>query len=139
MAAITEPYRIQLHDTDAAGILFFANQFRIVHDVYERFMGRLGFGFRDRFEKRDFVIPIVHTEADYLRPLRVGDDIEIALSVGRIGRTSFVLNYHLTDLEGQTVGKVSTVHVTIDPEKGTKIELPDDFRRKLAEWVKGGD
>jgi 1,4-dihydroxy-2-naphthoyl-CoA hydrolase len=139
MAAIKEAYRIQLHDTDAAGILFFANQFRIVHDVYERFMGRLGFGFRDRFEKRDFIIPIVHAEADFSRPLRVGDDIEITLSVGRVGQTSFILNYHLTDLEGRTVGKAVTVHVTIDPDTGVKIDLPDAFRRKLAEWDQGGD
>jgi acyl-CoA thioesterase FadM len=29
---------VKLHDTDAAGILFFSNHFRIAHTAYEDFM-----------------------------------------------------------------------------------------------------
>lgn len=138
MIVIKEPYTIKLHDTDAAGILFFANQFKMVHDIYERFLAQIGFGFGDRFARRDFFIPIVHAEADFMRPLRVGDTIEIALTVAKIGQTSFSLKYRLTDGEGRAAGTAETVHVTIDPDSGQKIDLPGLFRAKLEEMAQLG-
>ena len=126
-------YTIKLHDTDAAGILFFAHQFSIVHDLYEKFLGSIGYGFKERFERRDFFIPIVHAEADFSQPLTVGDTIEVALSVGRVGRTSFTLEFRLTDLDGAVVGTARTVHVTTDPATGRKIDLPESFRAKLEQ------
>ena len=99
MIAIKEYYTVKLHDTDAAGILFFANQFKMAHDIYESFLGRMGFGLSQRFARRDFFLPIVHAEADYYQPLNVGDVIEIAMSVTKIGKTSFTLDTRLSVLE----------------------------------------
>lgn len=131
MASLKEYYTVRLHDTDAAGILFYANQFKMIHDTYEKFLNRIGFGLRDRFTIRDFSFPIVHAEADYHQPLQVGDTIEIALVVAQVGKTSFTLEYSLTNLDGISVGRARTVHVTIDLESGKKIELPKSFREKL--------
>lgn len=139
MPVIKDYYTIKLHDTDAAGILFYANQFRIIHDIYEKFLGRIGYPFQERFLSNDFFIPIVRAESDFNSPLTVGDTIEIGLSVAVIGDTSFTLEYRLTDLDGEVVGSAQTVHVTIDPKTGTKIALPESFREKLEEAVQIGD
>lgn len=133
MRYIKEYYTIKLHDTDAAGILFFANQLRIVHDVYERFMTKIDFPFRRRFEQRDFYLPIVHTEADFFQPLAVGDTVEINLKVEAVGNSSFMLAYTLIGLDGIVVGTARTVHVTVDPATWKKIPLPEAFRKALAE------
>lgn len=137
MAVVKESYIVKLHDTDAAGILFFANQFKMVHDIYEQWLGKMDFGLRDRFEKKDFYLPIVHAEADFQRPLRVGDAITITLSVARIGKTSFTLNYQLTGSDGIPVGTASTVHVITDPATMKKIDLPQAFRAKFEESATG--
>ena len=128
-------YAIKLHDTDAAGILFFASQFKMAHDVYEKFLGQIGFPFIQRFKVKDFYIPIVHAEADYRQPLKVGDVVEVALEVANIGKSSFTLEFTLTDLDGITVGTARMVHVTIDPQTMKKIDLPGDFRAKLEEYL----
>lgn len=136
MAALKEFYTIKLHDTDAAGILFFANQFRIVHDLYERFLTTIGFAFQDRFSRKDFLIPIVHADADFNQPVTVGDVIEISLGVAAVGNTSFTLEYRLADINGASAGYVRTVHVTVDPGTMRKIPLPQDLRRKLEEYAR---
>jgi len=135
MREIKEYCTIRLHDTDAAGILFFANQLKIVHDVYEQFMTRIDFPFRRRFEERDFYLPIVHTEADFFQPLAVGDTVEIILKIEAVGNSSFTLAYTLTDLDGIVVGTARTVHVTVDPATWKKIPLPEAFRKALVESV----
>jgi 1,4-dihydroxy-2-naphthoyl-CoA hydrolase len=139
MSILEDQYTIKLHDTDAAGILFFTNQLKIAHDIYEKFLNQIGFSLADRFSRRDFFLPIVHAEADYCRPLVVGDVIRIALSVENIGRASFTLKYSLSNLNGKPVGSAVTVHVTTDPDTGGKIELPEDFRTKMEKVSKAGN
>ncbi|MEZ5357890.1 MAG: thioesterase family protein [Candidatus Zixiibacteriota bacterium] len=131
MAAFKDYYTIQLHDTDAAGILFFANQLKIVHNVYESLMKKIGFGFRDRFEKQDFYIPIVHAETDFFTALRDSDTVEIQVEVAALGETSFTLAYSLHLFDGTTAGTAKTVHVTIDPKTWKKTPLPPGFREAL--------
>ncbi len=135
MNNIKEYYTIKLHDTDAAGILFFSNQFKIVHDIYEKFLAKIGYPLRDRFERRDFYLPIVRAEADFLQTLKVGDTLEVELQVAAIGESSFTLKYSLTDLDGIVVGTARTVHVTVDPETMQKIDLPPDFRHRLTAYL----
>ncbi|MEE9442063.1 MAG: thioesterase family protein [candidate division Zixibacteria bacterium] len=135
MSAIKDYYTIKLHDTDAAGILFFANQLRIVHDVYERFLATIGFPFVEMFEKKEFFIPIVHAETDYTQMLTDGDTVEIELVVSEIGKTSFTLEYRLTNLDGIVVGTAKTVHVTIDPVKKQKMDIPEKLRTGLENYL----
>jgi 1,4-dihydroxy-2-naphthoyl-CoA hydrolase len=131
MSAIKDYYTIKLHDTDAAGILFFANQLRIVHDVYEKFLESIGFPFGELFKSKKFFIPIVHAESDYSQMLSDGDTVEIELTVSKIGKTSFTLEYKLTNLDGIVVGTAKTVHVTIDATSRQKIDIPEKLRTGL--------
>jgi 1,4-dihydroxy-2-naphthoyl-CoA hydrolase len=137
MPVIKDYYTVKLHDTDAAGILFFANQFKMVHDIYEKFMIQNGFPFQERFAKGDYLIPIVHAESDYHAPMVTGETVEIELAVERIGETSYTLRYIIYDLDGHIVGKAKTVHVTMDHKTRTKIPLPSPFRQMLEGYQKG--
>jgi 1,4-dihydroxy-2-naphthoyl-CoA hydrolase len=128
--------KIRLHDTDAAGLLFFSHQFELVHDAYEALLEKLGFGFADLIRNRDFFLPIVHAEADYKMPLFVGDPIEIQVTVEDIGTTSFTFAYRLLNAKQQLVGTAKTVHVTIDKVKQTKIPLPSLMREKITDLFK---
>src|SRR3989338_306760 len=101
---------IRMQHTDAAGILFFASQFEIVHSVYEDFMRGLGFDFPFLLKKAKYFVPIVHAEADYIRPLFVGDKIEVTLVCEHIGQTSFAFVYELKDSKKRLVGRAKTVH-----------------------------
>ena len=73
--------KIKLHETDAAGLIFFSNQFKLMHDAYESLLETIGFGFSDLIRKCDFFLPIIHAEADYKKPLFVGDVLEIQVKV----------------------------------------------------------
>lgn len=123
--------KIKLHDTDAAGLLFFSHQFELVHDAYESLLEKIGFGFADLIRKRAYFLPIVHAEADYKAPLFVGDEITISVTVATIGTTSFTFAYELRNKKKQLVGTASTVHVTMDKKTSKKIPLPLAMRRAI--------
>ena len=125
--------RIKLHETDAAGLLFFSNQFKIIHDAYETLLEKAGYGFAELIRRKDFFLPIVHAEADYKVPLFAGDTIEVQVVVEKIGHTSFTLSYKLLNAARRTVGTGATVHVTVDKKTQQKIPIPPDFRQKLEQ------
>jgi len=127
--------KIKLHETDAAGLLFFSNQFKIIHDAYEALLESIGFGFAELIREKEFFLPIVHCESDFKSPLFVGDLIEIHVEVTKVGKTSFVLNFCLLDASQKTVGTAQTVHVSIDKSSRKKIPLPTELRSKLEDLL----
>ncbi len=127
--------KIKLHETDAAGLLFFSNQFKLIHDAYESLLEKSGFGFAKLIREKKYFLPIVHAEADYTAPLFVDDHITIRVTVENIGTTSFSFAYTLLNAEKQVVGTALTVHVTTGKKTRKKIPLPRDMRdaiEKLA-------
>lgn len=126
--------QIRLHDTDAAGLLFFANQFKILHDAYEHVLEKMGFGFKNLLHQRSYFLPIVHAQSDYKKPLFVGDKIVVTVKVEHIGTTSFSFAYTIHNLKKELVGAGKTVHVTIDKKSHTKIALPKECKQALLKF-----
>lgn len=131
--------RVRMHDTDMAGILYFARQFRFAHDALEDFAESEGFQFNEVFNNQQFVFVIVHAEADYLVPLQIGDKLEIQLSVENIGNSSFTISYQIYKQETSKqvlAGKAKTVHVTLNGKTRKKISIPEELRKKLQKHTK---
>ena len=122
---------IKLHDTDAAGLLFFSHQFEIIHDAYEALLERIGYSFAFMIRRSGFFLPIVHAQADFKAPLFVGDRITVKVSVANIGRTSFTFAYEVLNAKKKLVGTALTVHVTINKKNQKKIPLPQGLRKAL--------
>lgn len=128
--------KVRMHDTDMAGILYFARQFRFAQDALEDFCESEGLGFGQVIHREHFVFVIVHVEADYLKTLHVGDLLEVHLTVENIGNSSFTMNYQIYRTPDQVlVGTAKTVHVTLDEETRKKIPIPEKFRAKLAKHL----
>lgn len=128
----THQTTIRLHHTDAAGLLFFAEQFKLAHDAYESFMESIGYPFAPLLRTSQYLLPIVHAEADFGAALNTGDKIAIQVTAERIGDTSFTLDYKLFRNGSEPVGSVKTVHVLIDKRTGQTLALLPDLRAKLA-------
>jgi 1,4-dihydroxy-2-naphthoyl-CoA hydrolase len=121
-----------MHDTDAAGIIFFGHQFTLIHDAYEYFLESIDFSFAKLLKETNFFIPIVHAEADYKAPLFVGDCLTVKGRLEKIGESSFVIGYEILDTHSTIVGTARTVHVTTNKKTRKKIPLPADFKKALT-------
>jgi 1,4-dihydroxy-2-naphthoyl-CoA hydrolase len=123
---------VKLHDTDSAGLLFFAHQFKIAHDCYEAMLASIGFSLSWVIRESDFLLPIVHAESDFIKPLGVDDPLELHLRVEKLGVSSYTLFHDIQNAGGETVGTVRTVHVVVDKKTGRKTAIPEKFRAALA-------
>ncbi len=128
-------FRVSLHDTDAAGVMFFSHLFRYAHDAYEAFMTDIGFPLNNLLRQGRYHIPLAHAQADYLLPIRHADQVQIQLQIENLGATSFSANYSFSDGSGNKLATARTVHVLVDPDARTKPQLPTDLRDALARFV----
>ncbi len=115
--------KIKFHEVDSAGKLFFAEFFKLAHDAYQAFLENAGLGLSFIINKADFILPIVHSEADFKKPVCLDDLIKIVLIVSRIGESSFSLSYNF-NINNELVCTIKTVHAILDKKSKQKISIP---------------
>ncbi len=125
-----EHAEVKMPHTDAAGLLFFANHFKFAHSTYETFMKSINCGLGQIIQDSDFLLLIVHAEADYKSGLCLGDEFDIFLK-SEVGDSSFILSYSFKDSHGNISAEIKTVHVSVDKETKKKIPLPEKLRKGL--------
>ncbi len=128
--------RIYLHHTDAAGRLFFANQFYLIHEAKEHFLESLGLSIDALVNDPLVTFPLVHAEADYKAMLKAGDQIDIGVTVDKLGETSVVFGFTLLK-DGAVVGTAKTVNVAVHKKIGQKVPLPSLWRARLEKAFPG--
>ena len=82
---------------------------------------------------------LARAECDYRAPAHFGDELEVRLNVGEIGRSSFVLVYEIAAAaDGGVIAVGKTVMVSYDYEAAKAVPLPAETRA-LLEGVMGSD
>lgn len=125
---------ITFRDADPAGIMFFGNIFGIAHDAFEEFIVDAGYTWNEYFGTRDVVIPLRHTEANYLAPFVPGVTYDINITVASFGETSFKMKYTFT--KGDKVhALVTMVHSVLDGKTKQKAALPPLMKSRLEPYL----
>ena len=123
---------IRFSDTDAAGVVYFANVLSICHEAYEASLAVSGINLQSFFNNSAVAIPIIHASVDLLRPMSCGDSIIILLTPQPLSEHKFEIAYQIVAVSSeQPLAKAMTRHVCIAPSTRKKIQLPDE----LAEWL----
>lgn len=128
---------IRFADTDAAGVVFFPNYLVLCHEAYEEALAAAGLDLRAFFSGQDgLVLPISRSEADYLRPLQVGDKVRVTLTPARLTEASFALDYEIVKSgpSAKRAARVRTEHVCIATSTRERAPLPP----AIAAWVAAG-
>jgi 1,4-dihydroxy-2-naphthoyl-CoA hydrolase len=126
---------IHFSDTDAAGVVFFANTLAICHEAYEESLSAAGIELHAFFSAKSLIVPIGKTEAEYLRPLAVGDKLRVEVTPKALTENSYEVRYELIKLgpKEKAAARIRTEHVCLDAVSRKRTPLPAD----LAAWVKG--
>ena len=96
-------------------------------DFYTTVLGTTGV-----FDKLRIITASTHT--DYYGQVRLHDDIVVRTDVSRIGTKSKTLHQCIM-LGDKVLTESSSVMVAFDFEEQRSVEMPEDWRAKLAEYL----
>ncbi|PPR09715.1 MAG: 1,4-dihydroxy-2-naphthoyl-CoA hydrolase [Alphaproteobacteria bacterium MarineAlpha11_Bin1] len=133
--AFTVSRDIRFSDSDPAGIVFYAEFFRMFNDLFEDWLTKcLGIDFAEQFTSKQRMFPLVHVDVDFKEPRRMGQKIDLSFLLTRLGRSSICYDIigHDGDLE---ILRGSFVTCVASKKSMSTIELPADFRKLMNEYM----
>jgi YbgC/YbaW family acyl-CoA thioester hydrolase len=133
-SSFAEQHSIRFQDVDAAGIIFYPRLFEHCHDVLVSFFAAHGSPLDQVLREGNWIAPIRHAEADYFRPLRFGDRVEVAIVRARLQATEVTLGFRLARLseDAEVCAVAQSVHTFVDPRTFMRIPVPETLAAALA-------
>ena len=124
-ASIVVQRRIEWPDTDASGMYHNTAAFRFIEVAETALLDRLGF-VQEIYGRH----PRVHIEADFLRPLRFRDLVDVDLAVEAVGRTSVTYRFEMRSGNAVAV-RGRAVAVLLSRAGGEPVPWPEEYRHRL--------
>jgi 1,4-dihydroxy-2-naphthoyl-CoA hydrolase len=123
-------------DTDAAGVVYFANYLSICHEAYEEALSAAGIDLKRFFADNAVVVPIAKSETEYLRPISCGDKLSVSVRPKMLSENSFEIHYVITRLAplAKCAARARTEHVCVNSATRARKALPGP----LQDWVRAG-
>ncbi len=101
-------------EVDRAGIIFFGRIFEYCHTAYEQLLAAMGTGITELFEEHNLGMPLVHAEADFCKPIRMQERIDVQLEVSAISERSIHFSFRLVGSDdGVQRATASLVHAFV--------------------------
>lgn len=141
LSALDAPvYRTELNvrfqHVDAAGVVFFARFFEYVHEAYEGFLASVGLPLSAVLREQSWAAPLRHVEADYFRPLRLGDTVIVELVAAAYQGSSLVLGWRLLVQPrpgaSHVVAVVQSTHVFVKMDDFKRTQIPEALLQALG-------
>jgi len=122
---------VRFQDVDAAGTIYFPRVLEYFGDAYFEVLQLAGLDVPRMLRERELAAPLAHAEADFLRPLFFGDQIDVEVVLARVGTTSVTFGHRIRK-DSQVTSVGVTAHVFVDGRTFQPLSVPEALRRVLG-------
>ena len=131
--------RVQFAETDMAGVMHFANYFRLIEEVEHAFYRSMGLSIMMLEGGTEIGWPRASASCEYFAPVRFEQEMRLCLRVLELGNKS--LTYELDFFHDETLvarGKITKVCCRITETAFESIPIPDGIRARIREAMDKG-
>jgi len=94
------PVRVYYEDTDAGGVVYYANYLKFMERARTEWLRELGFEQDELRDKQGVIFAVRHIEADYRRPAKFNDQLLVSVKMIGFGAASLSLDQAVTGITG---------------------------------------
>jgi acyl-CoA thioester hydrolase len=124
--AFTLPVRIYYEDTDAGGVVYYANYLKFLERCRTEWLRAIGHDQADLLRDAGIAFVVRSVNLDYLKPARLDDLLTVSLEVEKITRSQIFFRQHIRRGNPLTEGgwdelisgKIQIVCVSVDTGAG---------------------
>ena len=90
------PVRVYYEDTDAGGIVYYANYLKFMERARTEWLRHYGIDLRELAAQGQLMFVVRSAQLDFLQPAHLGDALEVSVEVIRRRPASVTLRQHVT-------------------------------------------
>lgn len=124
------PVRVYYEDTDAAGIVYYANYLKYAERARTEMMREAGVPHQTMVEREGVMFAVRHCEIDYLRPARLDDLLEVETRLLEVGGAT-VDAEQVVRRAGDDLVRIRVRLACLD-SRGRPARMPASIRTALA-------
>jgi acyl-CoA thioester hydrolase len=124
------PHRVRSYEVDHQGYLFNGRYLEIADAAMTGFFEGSGFGYPAMLTA-GFDPSAVAVEMAFVSPNRLGDDLEVLVTLEHLGTSSLRLLFTIRR-DGSETARVRTTYVNVDAAAGVSRPVPDALRAALT-------
>lgn len=124
------PVTVYWEDTDAAGIVYYANYLKFMERARSELVAAAGIDQTALLEADGIVFPVRRCCIDYLQPARLGDSLSVTTRVDRVGGASIDMR-QIVSRAGQTLAEAE-IRLACIGRDGRPKRIPPEVRQALA-------
>jgi len=135
--AFTIPVRIYYEDTDAGGVVYYANYLKFFERCRSEWLRQIGHDQADLLREPGIAFVVRSVNLEFLKPARLDELLSVSLEVEKISRSQLFFRQHIRradpDIEGGWIELVSgRVHIVCVNSALMKVtSIPALMRTKL--------
>lgn len=123
--------RVYYEDTDAGGIVYYANYLRFIERARTEALRALGIPHAQLVAQFARMFVVRRVEMDYLRPARLDDSLHIATSAEDIGGASLILRQDVRAEDGAALATARVRIACVAADNGAAKRIPPAWHTKL--------
>src|SRR5687768_12566175 len=122
--------RVYYEDTDAGGIVYYANYLRFCERGRTEYLRSIGFQNTSLKDEKGLLFVVRRLEADYHSPARLDDVLTVRTLVSEAGKTSFMMEQEVVR-GGQILFTMAAQLVCVNMS-GRPVRVPEDLKEALG-------
>lgn len=127
------PIRIYYEDTDAGGIVYYANYLRFMERCRTEWLRHIGFDVREVTERFGVIFAVHSAAIRYLKPARLSDLLAVSMSVENCGRASLAVKQEVRR-NGQLLSHGDVKLVVLDADRLRPQPIPTEILEGINTW-----
>lgn len=128
--AFALPLRVYYEDTDAAGVVYYANYLRFCERARTEWLRQLGFAQQALLDEAGIAFVVRSVQADYLRPARLDDALHVFTRVEQLRRASILFRQDI-ERGGETLFTATVLVACIDWQRQKPVQIPPPLYHRL--------
>jgi acyl-CoA thioester hydrolase len=121
----TLPVRVYYEDTDAQGVVYYANYFRFMERARTEWLRDLGVDMVALQEQQRRIFVVAEVQAKFLSPARLSDNLIVTVSLADLSRASFSVEQKIyrDGIEGELLisGLVKAAYLDADSMRPKRV------------------
>ena len=129
--AFVWPVRVYWEDTDAGGVVYYANYLKFMERARSEWLRARGFEQDVLRDEAGVVFVVRRVEIDYLSPARFNEQLEVSVQLHEMGRASLSVRQEL--MRGSTrLAEAVVTLACVDAVRFKPVKIPEPLLQALA-------